>query len=139
METKLYEICFWVKDLGKDEALEAEQEKIKQAVSAAGGVISFLKALEKRPLAYPIKKQKIGWWGKIVFGIAPEKLTGIRKALLYEQAILRKTIFELKPEKQKKKIFKKPVFQEMPIPKPEAVLDKVLDTKLKEILEYESQ
>jgi len=62
-----YEICFWLKDAGTDTLPVQDLEKIRNAVEKSGGSITSEKALEKRFFAYPLKKQKTGFWGEIQF------------------------------------------------------------------------
>ncbi|MEW5805417.1 MAG: 30S ribosomal protein S6 [Patescibacteria group bacterium] len=145
MGTGIYQICFWLKDPGADRIPEAEQKKIEQAISRAGGAIISSRPLGKRPMAYPIKKQTTGFWGEVVFSLTPGKLKQVEKLLLYEDQILRKTIFTVLPEKRKKAVRPRkpaPVFETAPTDSAkeikEPVSDKVLETKLKEILEDES-
>ncbi|HCI05267.1 MAG: 30S ribosomal protein S6 [Parcubacteria group bacterium GW2011_GWC1_45_9] len=139
-----YEICFWLKDLGTDSLPLEDQEKIRQAILNSGGSILTEKTLEKRSLAYPIKKQKTGFWGELQFSGASTSVEGVRKALQYEPNILRKMIFELKKPKKIRKLrtltrkiesFQKEPRQEERV----QVSEEVLDTKLKEILDNESR
>jgi len=146
-----YEICFWLKDAGMDTLPIENLEKIRNAVEKSGGSIISEKALEKRFLAYPIKKQKTGFWGEIKFFGETSMIEKIRKALQYEDDILRKMVFELKKPKKIKKIriasdavrtgIKKNEISSKASIKPEEkiqVSEEVLNTKLKEILDYES-
>ena len=139
-----YEICFWLKDPGIDSPPFEDQEKIRQAVTSAGGSIIAEKTLEKRSLAYPIKKQKTGYWGELQFSGDSKSVEAVRKALQYEQNILRKMIFELKKPKKTKKFGTGPRKTESFSREPRQeekvrVSEEVLDTKLKEILDNESR
>ncbi len=138
-----YEICFWLKDDGTDTFPIESLEKIRNAVEKSGGSIISEKALEKRFLAYPIKKQKTGFWGEIQFSGETSMIEKIRKVLQYDNDILRKMVFEIKKPKKIKKTrtgIKRAEAQPKAFAKPEEkvqVSEEVLDTKLKEILDYE--
>ncbi len=139
-----YEICFWLKDAGTDTLPIENLEKIRNAVEKSGGSIISEKPLEKRFLAYPIKKQKTGFWGEIQFSGETSMVEKIRKSLQYDNDILRKMILEIKKSKKIKKLrtgIKRPEVQSGAPVKPEEkvqVSEEVLDTKLKEILGNES-
>ena len=140
-----YEICFWLKDAGTDTLPIENLEKIRNAVEKSGGSIISEKALEKRFLAYPIKKQKTGFWGEIQFFGETSMIEKIRKALQYDNDILRKMVFEVKKPKKIKKTrtgIKRTETQPRAFARPEEkvqVSEEALDTKLKEILDYESR
>ena len=139
-----YEICFWLKDAGTDTLPVQDLEKIRNAVEKSGGSIISEKALEKRFFAYPLKKQKTGFWGEIQFSGETSIIEKIRKALQYENNILRKMIFEVKKPKKIKKvrILKRAESSVRDSAKKEEkvqVSEEVLDTKLKEILGNESR
>ena len=138
-----YEICFWLKDAGTDTLPVQDLEKIRNAVEKSGGSITSEKALEKRFSAYPLKKQKTGFWGEVQFSGETSIIEKIRKALQYENNILRKMIFEVKKPKKVKKvrILKRAESSVRDSAKKEEkvqVSEEVLDTKLKEILGNES-
>ena len=139
-----YEICFWLKDAGTDTLPVQDLEKIRNAVEKSGGSIISEKALEKRFSAYPLKKQKTGFWGEVQFSGETSIIEKIRKALQYENNILRKMIFEVKKPKKVKKvrILKRAESSVRDSAKKEEkvqVSEEVLDTKLKEILGNESR
>lgn len=139
-----YELCFWLQDPGTDAQPVEDLEKIRQAVEGSGASIIIERPLEKKFLAYPIKKQKSAFWGEIAFNCEPSSILKIQKALQYENNILRKMIVELKkpkkvkpsrqPERRKEAESVKDVGRE---PAKANVSDETLDTKLKEILDYE--
>lgn len=139
-----YEICFWLKDSGTDILPIENLEKIRNAVEKSGGSIISEKALEKRFLAYPIKKQKTGFWGEVQFSGETSTVEKVRKALQYDNDILRKMILEVKKPKKIKKPrtgIKKSEVQPRTFTKPEEkiqISEEVLNTKLKEILGDES-
>lgn len=139
-----YEICFWLKDSGTDILPTESLEKIRHAVQNSGGSIISEKPLTKRYLAYPIKKQKSGFWGEIQFSGETSAVEAIRKTLQYENDILRKMIFEVKKPKKIAKPrtgMKKTEIAAKARTRSEEkvqVSEEALDTKLKEILNYES-
>lgn len=139
METRLYQLCFWLKDPGADKLPEAEEKKIEELISRLGGTIVSVFPLEKRSLAYPIKKQRVGFWGEIVFSLPSTKLRELEKQLSYEEALLRKGIFLMPTEKQKQtsKSKRPAMVTETPVETKQTegvISDNVLETKLKEIL-----
>lgn len=97
---QLYEVSFWIK-------LEADPEKevgeIIDLINKNKGEIIFQDVIKKREMAYPIKKEKIGYFTYIVFKIDKNKIEKINKELLLSKNILRHLIVKRKVLAQKEK------------------------------------
>ena len=142
LDTKKYELCFWLKDDGTGVAPIVFFDSVKGVVQKAGGFIISERQPEKRNLAYAIQKQRAGYWCEIMFSGAPEILFQIKTDLKYETAILRKIIVVVPDVKEKKvrstRAVRKPESSEG---EPERAtgfpqeMQEQLDSKLKEILE----
>jgi len=140
LDRKKYELCFWLKDDGTGNAPVAIFDSVKDIIQKADGSIISEHQPEKRNLAYPVQKQRSGYWCEIVFALLPESLAKIKEDLRYETAILRKiTLAVLEPKIKGKK--ERPARPAAATQKTEAANDspegkqQELDSKLKEILE----
>ena len=91
-EPRLYDMIFWIKDDKSGNAPDAFFDKMKGVVSQFGGTIVRDRRLEKRDLAYPIKKQSSAWWAEMQFTMEPQKLVEFKDALKYEDDIVRKAL-----------------------------------------------
>jgi ribosomal protein S6 len=138
-ETKKYELCFWLKDDGA--APLALFDSVKNVIQKAGGAVITEHQPEKRNLAYPIQKQRSGFWSEIVFSSLPEAVKQIKKDLKYEGAILRQIILSAPEMKPLKEHLVRPVqtvktktASELSGESPKQIQEQ-LDSKLKEILE----
>ncbi len=101
MENQLYEISFWVK-LNAD--VEKEIEKIINLIQKNNGEIIYKDAPKKKEMAYPIKKEKTGFFSYIVFKLEKDKIENIKKELLFYKNILRFLIVKRKVLLQKEKV-----------------------------------
>jgi ribosomal protein S6 len=140
-ETKQYELCFWLKDDNSSAAPLSLFESVKNLVQKSGGVITSEHQPEKRNLAYPIQKQRAGFWCEIVFSGVPEVLRQIESGLKYETAILRKTMVvcpvlkKMKPRREHLAKSAEISAATLPDLRSPQEIQEQLDTKLKEILE----
>lgn len=84
---KQYEIIFITREnlSGKDDPLTKE-------IEALDGKILNTSALGQKQLAYPIKKEKSGFYTSCLFEIEPEKLTDLNRKLDLKEEILRHLI-----------------------------------------------
>ncbi|MCS7184016.1 MAG: 30S ribosomal protein S6, partial [Patescibacteria group bacterium] len=62
----IYEFGYWLKI---DSDLKEDLERIKKVFSNFQGEIVFEDSPKKKNLAYPIKKQKVGYFGYLIFKI----------------------------------------------------------------------
>jgi len=87
---KNYEITFIT--------LEEQQEKpVKAIIESLGGRILNIAPLGQKNFAYPIKKQKNGFYTTVSFEIEAEKVVEVNKKLALEDEILRFLIVAAKP------------------------------------------
>ncbi len=91
-DPRLYDMSFWIADDGSGNAPDAYFESVKSKVSQFSGALSRDRRLEKRMLAYPIKKQATAWWAEMQFTMPPDQLLAFKDSLKYEDKILRKAI-----------------------------------------------
>lgn len=87
---KLYEISFWLNpDLKEEEAQTAYLQKIKDSISEFSGEVIKEQTVQKKKLAYPIKKAKQGYFGHMFFNLNPQNLKSLDKKLKLDDHILR--------------------------------------------------
>ncbi len=81
---KQYEITFITR-----ENLEAKDNPVAKEIESSGGKTLNILALGEKPFAYPIKKEKNGFYTTCVFEIEPEKLAEFSRKLGLKEEILR--------------------------------------------------
>lgn len=101
MNKQLYEISFWIK-LNVD--VEKEIEKIINLIQKNEGEIVYKDIPQKREMAYPINKEKLGYFYYIVFNAPKEKVEKIKKDLLFFKNILRYLVVKRKVLFPKEKV-----------------------------------
>lgn len=101
MGKQLYEISFWIK-LNAD--AEKEMEKITDLIQKNDGEIVYKDIPQKREMAYPINKEKIGYFSYVVFKGQKDKVEKINKELLYFKNVLRHLIVKRKVLLPKEKV-----------------------------------
>lgn len=86
MEKKLYDLSYWIK-------IEADykkvEEKIKNLIENLGGEFVALIPAKKRNLAYPIKKENVGYLGTVFFKIESQMVEKLDFELKKMEEILR--------------------------------------------------
>lgn len=87
--TKLYEISFFINPDVKEEEVSAYAQKIKDFISELGGDISKEQPIQKKKLAYPIKKARQGYFGSMLFNFGADNLKALDKKLKLEESLLR--------------------------------------------------
>lgn len=87
--TKLYEIAFILNDDIKEEEVSGYVQKIKEFISELSGNITKEQTIQKRRLAYQIKKYKQGYFGSMLFELDPVSLKAFDKKLKLEEFLLR--------------------------------------------------
>lgn len=140
----MYELTFIISPLAGDIDTSATSGKIRSFINGLGGNISKESIGEKKKLAFPIKKQIMGFYATFEFALNDiEKLPELEKMLNLDQDIMRYLLInldELKPEKTPKKSFGKPKTAIKSTPetgapvKTERVKIEELDKKLEELL-----
>ncbi len=122
METDLntYEIAYLLSSkLADDEVLPAT-DKITSLISGSNGKVQKEEKLQKRLLAYPIKKEKEAYLGVMQFQTEPEKIKDLGKELKLQPEVLRFMINRL-TEKDLEAIQAQAERRARPILKPRAI------------------
>ena len=141
---KDYELLCILSPKFEGEDLDKAKNNISEIVGKLEGIISF-KESSKKPLAYPINKEKQGVFLISQVSIIPEKLIELSKELKNDKQILRHLISQLdirkeraeraaaarKPAKPKKTIIKK---EQPEAEKPSGETLEEIDKKLDEII-----
>ncbi|MBF0586312.1 30S ribosomal protein S6 [Prosthecochloris sp. N3] len=94
-QKKLYE-CTVIIDGGmEDAAIESAMAEVKNVISGNGGDIDNVLEIGRRKMAYPIKKQTIGWYAHIEFNAEASGIAAMEKAFRYDENVLRFLIVQL--------------------------------------------
>jgi small subunit ribosomal protein S6 len=89
-----YEGMFIFKpDLSKDN-LDKTLAQVRDIIAKHNGSASDIKELGRQKLAYPIKKEREGFYYLINFHIDPEAVSKIKKTLALNESILRMMIIK---------------------------------------------
>ena len=100
-ETKqnLYELAYFISPQVKENEIVSHINKIKDLISGKKGEISKEEIPHQRRLAYPIKRQKEGFFGFIHFSSSsPKSAREINDALLLDSSILRHLLITVTPK-----------------------------------------
>lgn len=87
--TKLYEMAFILDADIKEEDVAGSAQKIKEFISELAGNITKEQTIQKKRLAYPVKKAKQGYFGFMLFELEPANLKTLDKKLKLEESLLR--------------------------------------------------
>lgn len=90
---KNYEITFITREEPKDSSVKAILETF-------GGRILKTSSLGQKTLAYPIKKEKSGFYSTYIFEIDPEQVQALNRKLDMEEEVLRHLIVFIKPSQE---------------------------------------
>lgn len=118
--------------------LDKIKDEITEAINRLEGTISF-KELNKKPLAYPINKERQGIYLISHISINPEKIVGLSKELKLKKQILRHLISNLEipkvaEENEKLRKTKRTISPKRPaIKKEEETTSRPKEETLKEI------
>ena len=145
MDAKNYEFSYLLSPSISNEEILTYAGKISTLIEEAGGALRRVEEPRKIILAYPISKQKNGYFGWTTFGLAPEMIVNFKKKLKEQNYFLRYLLVEEEIEKYPALIRPLPMRRQTPPRpkvqvkrdevKPEEKLDlEALDKKLEEIL-----
>ena len=101
-----YEITIILSPELREAELSSFEEGIKLSLDRLGGSLKKKGALEKRNLAYPIKKFQSGYYLSINFLLNPEKLEELNSLLKHNKEVLRHIVV-LAPEEETRAITRK--------------------------------
>ncbi len=91
---KFYELGLWI---SIDSELDKELERIKKLLTSYGAEIFFVDSFNKRKMAYPVKKQTMGYFGYLLFKLDNgENILEIKNNLRKINSILRFIIIKRK-------------------------------------------
>jgi ribosomal protein S6 len=118
--TKDYELMCILSPKLEGDDLEKTKNHISETIGRLTGTINF-KESSKKPLAYPINKEKQGLFLISEISILPEKLIELSKELRANKQIMRHLINQLgiQREPEKPRLMKKPAKPKKPIIKKE--------------------
>lgn len=94
-----YEILLILKPEIGDEGFQEKMKSIKEHLEAEGSAFVKEDIWGLRQLAYPIKKNKKGYYAFLVFDIMPDKISTIKKEFEIEDDLLRSIIKLFKERK----------------------------------------
>lgn len=87
---KQYEIAYFLNpNLKEEEVQTVYLQKMKDSISEFSGEVIKEQTVQKKKLAYPIKKEKQGYFGYMLFNLNPKDLKSLDKKLRLEDYILR--------------------------------------------------
>lgn len=76
-----YELAFWLEGSLAQDKRQAEKDSLTSFLRELGGKDIKTEDFELRGLAYPIRKQKDGYFGTIIFSLLPEKIEKLQSEL----------------------------------------------------------
>lgn len=94
MDSKKYEFAYILSPKVADEEALTWSGKLAKLIEDAEAIVSHQEVPQKRRLAYPIKKEKNGFFGWVTFSANPEKISAIEKKIKNEEYVLRHLIVE---------------------------------------------
>lgn len=147
-EAKNYEIAYLISPNVSEEQIFGVAGKITSLIQDAQGIANKVEEPKKIKLAYPIKKQRMAYFGWTTFSMLPENLEDFKKKLKFEEKSIMRflVVFTSKKvlELRKRPIYIKPRPERPVTPtyrpppreaeKQEQVDILALDKKLEEIL-----
>lgn len=89
MDTKVYEFAFLLNGRLSETDAAALFDKLENIFSDFGAKTIKKSNLERKPLAYPIKKEGEAYFGYFHLELDPEKVAEIKEKFRYENGILR--------------------------------------------------
>jgi len=114
---KEYELSYLLTPEVQEDKTEAEIEELKKIIGENGGEITQTNPLEKKQLAYPVKKQNYAYLGVLYFNIDDkDSLAKIKKVLTSNKKVLRflilNEVIKQKIEKPLETSVEKPSFDQ---------------------------
>lgn len=93
-----YEMSFLLTPEIAEDKLDFETAELKKMISESGGEATQISSLEKKRLAYPVKKQNQAYLGVVYFNIDSDGLDKMKSVLALNTKLLRFIILN-KPNK----------------------------------------
>ncbi len=86
---RLYEVVYILDPALEESAITAKLEKFHELATSAGGEVSAVDLWGTRQLAYPLRKQKAGYYVVAQFTAAPDALPEYERLLKLDDEVLR--------------------------------------------------
>ncbi len=112
---KEYEMSYLLTADIPEDKIDSEVAELKNIITENGGIITHTTSLEKKRLAYLVKKQNYAYFGVVWFEIDGEGLDKIKKVLALNKKILRYLILN-EIVKPKPSVVITPKISEIPAP-----------------------
>ena len=93
-----YEMMFIVKANADEKAVATTAESLKSVITSMKGEITDSKELGSKELAYPIKKEKVGYYFVVNFNANAEIVAELDRKARIDESILRHMIIRLDEE-----------------------------------------
>lgn len=87
-----YEIVWILGDGAGDKEGRESADKVRELISSLGGTTTAVKPWGKRTLAYPINRNKEGFYLESQFSLDPTKAIDFRRAIDADRGIIRHLI-----------------------------------------------
>lgn len=93
-DQKNYEFAYLLRPSVPEAEVSAVVAKLAAIIQEHNGTIRRQEEPRKRQLAYPVKKERLAYFGWITFSASPEVLAGLKKKLAGETEVLRPLLVE---------------------------------------------
>lgn len=97
-EVKTYELGYLLSPFVAEEAMPAQLEQIRAAISEAGGTAKEEGRPQMKTLSYNIGKFEQAWFGHIRFTLSPEKVAEVNAGLSKNENLVRLSIMQTTKE-----------------------------------------
>uniref|UniRef100_A0A7V3YNE8 Small ribosomal subunit protein bS6 n=1 Tax=Candidatus Caldatribacterium californiense TaxID=1454726 RepID=A0A7V3YNE8_9BACT len=84
-----YELGVVIRPTLAEDSVQSIVEKLKNTILDQGGVVNAVDFWGKRKLAYPIEKQREGYYVFLRFAISPKNVAEVSRVARYTEDILR--------------------------------------------------
>ncbi len=139
-----YELSLWFSSQLDESQVEPELNKVLKEIEKLEGTVTFNQLPQLKQLAYPIKKERNGYFGYLKFDCASDKVEMLKKKLDLFQHVLRYLLVKIPDAKKEMKVRdsrRRISFKKTPAPtgekteiSQENISIKELDKRLNEIL-----
>ena len=93
-----YEMMFIVKANADEKAIAKTADSLKSVITSMKGEITDSKDLGSRELAYPIKKENVGYYFVVIFEATAEIINELDRKARIDESVLRHLIIRLDEE-----------------------------------------
>lgn len=96
---KRYEALLALDARGKEETIKDAVERLEKTFKAEGAAIEQVQRLEKRDLAYELKKLSSAYFVNFIFEADPQAITKLRAKLKLDESVLLQNYLQLPAKK----------------------------------------